>query len=119
MKLIVTGVLLTLFSIQVFSQSYLRNESDTYGEWCSHSLNATNRDMIYIPEGFAHGFMTTSDNTEVIYAVSEKYSPDCEDTLIWNDPQIDIKWPHEPSFISEKDLNAKNLKNINPINLIL
>lgn len=97
----------------------LRSESDTYGKWCSYSLNETNRDMIYIPQGFAHGFMTTSNNTEILYAVSEMYSPEHEDTLLWSDPQIDIKWPHDPSFISEKDRNAKNLENVNPIKLIL
>jgi dTDP-4-dehydrorhamnose 3,5-epimerase len=59
--------------------------------------------MLYIPEGFAHGFLTLADNTEVFYQMSEFYAPDCARGLRWNDPAFDIRWPEAVQVISERD----------------
>jgi len=81
----------------------LRPKSPTFGKWYSATLTADNRKMIYIPKGFAHGFMTLEDNTEFLYLVTEFYSPEYERVIRWNDPKFGIKWPFEPKFISKKD----------------
>ncbi len=61
--------------------------------------------MLYVPEGFAHGFLTLQDNTEVFYQMSEFYAPDTARGLRWNDPAFGIEWPLEPAVLSEKDRN--------------
>jgi dTDP-4-dehydrorhamnose 3,5-epimerase len=83
----------------------LRPASSTYLQSYGIELSANNLKMLYIPKGFAHGFMTLEDHTEVLYMVGEYYTPDCEDGLRYNDPKFDIKWPREASVISDKDLN--------------
>ena len=84
----------------------LRPASSTYLQSYGIELSANNLKMLYIPKGFAHGFMTLEDHTEVLYMVGEYYTPDCEDGLRYNDPKFDIKWPREASVISDKDLNC-------------
>ena len=59
--------------------------------------------MLYVPEGFAHGFLTLEDNTEVFYQMSEFYAPDSAKGIRWNDPRFYIQWPLEPEVISERD----------------
>jgi dTDP-4-dehydrorhamnose 3,5-epimerase len=81
----------------------LRPDSRTFKQWISVELTAENRKMIYIPEGFSHGFMTLDDNTEVFYQMSEFYAPDCARGVRWNDPAFDIVWPGDVTVISEKD----------------
>lgn len=81
----------------------VREDSPTFGQSFGEVLTADNRKMMYVPEGFAHGFLTLSDNAEVIYLVSQYYSPDLERGIRWNDPMFHIKWPEEPSIISERD----------------
>jgi dTDP-4-dehydrorhamnose 3,5-epimerase len=66
-------------------------------------LTAENRRMLYVPEGFAHGFQTLEDDAEVTYQVSEFYTPQAERGLRYNDPWLGISWPGEPSEISQKD----------------
>ncbi len=83
----------------------LRKNSKTYKEWFGAILSSKNRKMMYVPEGFGHGFLTLEDHTEVIYFVSESFSPAHEKTLIWNDKEIGIKWPVKPTVISDKDKN--------------
>jgi len=91
----------------------IRKDSETYGKWFGTELNTENRTMIYIPKGFAHGFVSVSDNSEIIYLVTEFYCPEYEDCLLWNDPTVGIKWPIEPVIISDKDRNSKKLNQIN------
>jgi dTDP-4-dehydrorhamnose 3,5-epimerase len=81
----------------------LRPDSATFGKWFGANLSAENRAMMYVPRGFAHGFITLSDDAEALYLVSATYSPDLERGLHWNDPAFGIEWPRTPSKISAKD----------------
>ncbi len=81
----------------------LRPESATYKRWIGVELTAQNRRALYIPEGFAHGFQTLTDNSDVTYQVSEFYTPGAEGGIRYNDPAFEIKWPLEVTVISEKD----------------
>ncbi len=89
----------------------LREGSETYGQWASVELSAENRKMIYVPEGFAHGFMTLEDDTEVYYLVTEFYHGESEGGVRWNDPTIGIEWPLEVTAISPKDEQQPLLNN--------
>lgn len=73
----------------------LRPESPTFKEWVGAELTASNRLMLYIPEGFAHGFQTLADETEVFYQMSEFYAPECASGVRWDDPAFRIEWPAE------------------------
>ncbi len=81
----------------------LRPDSKTFKQWFFIELTAKDRKMFYIPEGFAHGFLTLENNTEVFYQRSECYTPECARGIRWNDPAFDIKWPADVTIISEKD----------------
>jgi len=81
----------------------LREESGTYLEWIGIELNDENREMLYIPKGFAHGFLTLKDDTEVYYQMSEYYKPDAARGLRFDDPTFNIQWPAAIKTISEKD----------------
>jgi len=81
----------------------LRPDSATYRQWISAELSAENRRMIYIPKGFAHGFQTLTDHTEVFYQMSAFYAPEYARAVRWNDPQFHIHWPEADRTISEKD----------------
>ena len=96
----------------------LRQDSNTYKKWFGAKLTDKNRTMMYVPKGFAHGFLSTKPITEIIYLSSEFYRPDYEDILLWNDPDIAIKWPENPKVISNKDSSGKLLKNLKGFNLI-
>lgn len=93
----------------------LRAGSINFGKWFGAELTAQNRTMMYVPKGFAHGFISLQPNSEIIYLVSEFYSPTEEDTLLWNDKEVGIAWPVQPLQISAKDAAAKSLSNISPI----
>jgi len=95
----------------------LRKHSDTYGKWFGAKLSDENRTMMYVPKGFAYGFVSLQPNTEILYLVSEFYTPNLERTLIWNDETVDINWPITPKIISDKDKNGDTLNNISPIKL--
>jgi dTDP-4-dehydrorhamnose 3,5-epimerase len=81
----------------------LRNDSATFGQSFSAELTADSRRMMYVPKGFAHGFITLSDNTEAFYFVDEFYAPEAERGVRWNDPKFAIHWPMEPLVLSDKD----------------
>lgn len=84
----------------------LRPESPTFGQYFGIELNDKNRTMLYIPKGFAHGYLILEDGTELIYMVTEFYSPENERVIRWNDPRFNIKLPFEPTVLSDKDKNA-------------
>jgi dTDP-4-dehydrorhamnose 3,5-epimerase len=81
----------------------LRPDSPTYKQWIGVELTADNYKMLFVPENFAHGFITLEDNTEVTYQVSQFYTPGSERGIRWDDPSFNIKWPIEPTVISQKD----------------
>lgn len=82
----------------------LRPDSDTFGQWFGVELTEKNHSMLFVPEGFAHGFQTLTDNAEVFYQVSQFYQPGAEQGLRWNDPAIGIQWPLKDGLIlSPKD----------------
>ena len=83
----------------------VRPDSPTYRRWIGVELTASNYKMLYVPEGFAHGFQTLEDDTEVIYQVSQFYTPSAERGIRWNDPVFQIKWLTPVETISEKDAN--------------
>ena len=93
----------------------LRENSETYGELFGTELNESNRKMMYVPKGFAHGFLSLSTNSEIIYLVSDFYSKENERSLLWSDETIGIKWPAPPEIISDKDSVAPELRNILPV----
>lgn len=81
----------------------LRPHSATFGQWFGETLSAENRRMMYVPEGFAHGFLTLEPDTEALYLVSAPYAPDAERGIRYNDPKFGIQWPIPPAELSEKD----------------
>lgn len=84
----------------------LRKESPTHKQWVAVELTEDNCRMLYIPKGFAHGFQTLTDSTEIFYQMSEFYHPESSRGVRWNDPVFGIRWPSmERAIISEKDRN--------------
>jgi dTDP-4-dehydrorhamnose 3,5-epimerase len=81
----------------------LRKDSATYGEWYGVELTEENKRILYIPKGFAHGFQTLEDNSELIYYISDVYSKEHESGVKWDDPMFGIKWPLKVTVISDKD----------------
>ena len=81
----------------------LRTDSSTFGKSFGVELAADDRRMIYVPKGFAHGFITLTENTEAFYFVDEFYSPEHERGIRYDDPKFGLQWPSAPSVISEKD----------------
>lgn len=86
----------------------LRPESDTFCHYISVELSEDNYTMLYVPIGFAHGFLTLEPVCDVLYMVSNFYSPENERGVRWNDSAFNIKWMAEPKFISEKDAHHKD-----------
>ena len=84
----------------------VRKGSPTYGQWVGAELSQDNGQQLFIPVGFAHGFITLAPDTEVFYKVTDFYAPPCDGGLRWNDPAIGVEWPGlagEPPHLSEKD----------------
>lgn len=81
----------------------LRTGSPTFGRSFGAELSAENGLMMYVPKGFAHGFVTLSDDVEALYLVDEFYAPELERGIRWNDPSFDLVWPIAPVVMSEKD----------------
>ena len=89
----------------------IRKNSHTYGHWVGCILSDRNHDMLYIPEGFAHGFCVLSKNADVCYKTNREYSPKHEKGIVWNDPALNINWHIENPILSEKDFQLPTLKN--------
>jgi len=87
----------------------IRTGSPTYGEWVGFTLNDENKQQLYVPEGFAHGFCVTSPTAEVVYKCTDMYAPDQEGSVMWNDPDIGIDWPVENPSLSAKDKVGQRL----------
>ena len=89
----------------------LRRNSLTYGKWESRILSADNKEMFWIPEGFAHGFLTLEDDTIFNYKCTNFYNKESECSILWNDPDINIEWNIENPILSEKDKTSPLFKN--------
>lgn len=87
----------------------LRKSSATLLNWTGVELSATNNKMIYVPKGFAHGFLTLEDDSELLYYHTNFYTPSAENGLLYNDEKLAIEWPGPITTISEKDKNYKSL----------
>ncbi len=107
------GKLVRVIEGEVFDVAVdLRKESRTFGKWVGVTLSAENRKQFYIPEGFAHGFVVLSDTASFVYKCTRLYAPGDEGGLLWNDPQIGIRWPVGEDFapiLSEKDTKNPTL----------
>jgi dTDP-4-dehydrorhamnose 3,5-epimerase len=100
------GKLIRCISGEIFDVAVdLRRQSPAFGQWVGETLSAANRRLLWIPPGFAHGFLVLSEAAEVLYKATDFYAPLHERTILWNDPAIHIDWPQtgEP-VLSEKDL---------------
>lgn len=94
----------------------LRKNSPTYGKWQGVYLSEENKRMFYVPEGFAHGFLVTSEEAEFLYKCTDFYHPEFEGSLMWNDPAVGIQWPLdniEEVLLSDKDKKGTLLKDLN------
>ena len=90
----------------------IRKGSPTFAQWVGIELTAVNKKQLLIPKGFAHGFVTLTDDVEVQYKVDEYYAPECDRSINWNDPDINITWPLVSNpILSAKDIAAPLLKN--------
>ena len=107
------GKLARVVSGEIFDVAVdLRRSSQTFGLWVCEILSSENKKQLWIPPGFAHGFMVLSDSAELIYKCTEYYHPEDEHCLLWNDHSLAITWPNldlEP-LLSKKDMNAKTLE---------
>jgi dTDP-4-dehydrorhamnose 3,5-epimerase len=87
----------------------VRKSSPTFGQWAGEYLSAENQRMLWVPPGFAHGFVVLSERVDFLYKVTDFYDPSSERTLLWNDPDVGIEWPIPKGvdlIISEKDRNG-------------
>ncbi|BBS16419.1 dTDP-4-dehydrorhamnose 3,5-epimerase [Aeromonas caviae] len=108
------GKLVRCISGEVFDVAVdIRKNSATFGQWVGVSLSAENKRQLWIPEGFAHGFVTLSETAEFLYKTTNYYSPECDRGIIWNDPNINIEWPEmDELLLSEKDQKQKSLPEV-------
>jgi dTDP-4-dehydrorhamnose 3,5-epimerase len=83
----------------------LRKDSKTYKKWIGIELSQDNYKMLYIPKGFAHGFLTLDENTEIFYQMSNEYNKEMAQGIRWNDPTFSINWPSKITIMSERDMN--------------
>ena len=91
----------------------IRRGSPTYGQWKGYELTADNGNQLYIPVGFAHGFVTLEPDSEIVYKCSDYYAPETEGAVLWNDPNIGIEWPTDSEpILSNKDAVASLLSDL-------
>jgi dTDP-4-dehydrorhamnose 3,5-epimerase len=107
------GKLVRALSGEIFDVAVdIRKSSPTFGQWVGATLSADNKNQLWVPPGFAHGFYVTSETAEISYKCTEYYHPEDDHSLLWNDPALNIAWPlvgPEPQ-LSDKDRNAKTLQ---------
>ncbi len=108
------GKLVRVTSGEVFDVAVdIRKSSATFGQWVGVYLSAENKRQLWVPEGFAHGFYVTSEEAEFVYKCTDYYNPQAEESIVWDDEYLAIKWPIQVGpFLSEKDGNAKLLAEV-------
>ena len=112
------GKLVQILTGEVFDVAVdIRKGSPTFGQWHGETLSGDNHKQFYIPEGFAHGFCVLSEMAIFSYMCTNFYDAKTENSLLWNDPQIEIDWPIDCPLLSDKDKNGLELKAITPNNL--
>lgn len=87
----------------------IREGSETFAKWVAVELTADNKKQLLIPRGFAHGFITLTDDVEIQYKADNFYAPNCDGNIRWDDAQIGIDWPFEPTILADKDSKAPTL----------
>ncbi|MEP1522223.1 dTDP-4-dehydrorhamnose 3,5-epimerase [Ascidiaceihabitans sp.] len=90
----------------------IRSGSATFGQWFGVELSAENGRQLLVPAGFAHGFVTLQDDTEICYKCTAPYAPDCDAGIAWDDPDIGVDWGISEPVLSEKDATAPTLKEL-------
>jgi dTDP-4-dehydrorhamnose 3,5-epimerase len=101
------GKLVRVVSGVVFDVAVdVRKSSPTFGKWVGELLSAENKKQLWVPEGYAHGFVVLSDEAEFLYKTTDYYFPEFERCIRWDDPAIGIRWPASRPLLSEKDQNA-------------
>jgi len=88
----------------------IREGSETFAKWVAVELTAENKKQLLIPRGFAHGFLTLTDDVEIQYKADNFYAPNCDGNIIWNDAEIKIDWPFAPTILADKDAKAPTLR---------
>lgn len=106
------GKLVRVVQGEVFDVAVdIRRSSPTFGQWVGVHLSADNKRQLWVPEGFAHGFLVLSESAEFLYKTTNYYSPEHERCIVWNDPDIGIRWPGEGQpLLSGKDQAGRSLK---------
>lgn len=90
----------------------LRRSATTFGQWVGVELSGENQRQLWVPEGFAHGFVVLSDTADFLYKTTDYYAPEFEQAILWNTPDLNITWPYEGEpALSQKDQNGTSLKN--------
>jgi dTDP-4-dehydrorhamnose 3,5-epimerase len=108
------GKLISVIKGEIFDVAVdIRKKSPTFGKWVSQILSENNKIKLWIPPGFAHGFLSLKNNSQVVYKTTEFYNPSSERSILWNDPDLKIKWPKlKKVTLSEKDSKASFLKEL-------
>jgi len=108
------GKLVSVIQGEVFDIAVdIRKNSPTYGEYVSQILSADNKKQMWIPEGFAHGFVTLSITSEFLYKTTDFYCPESECCILWNDDTLNVKWPEDMAFeLSPRDLSGMSFDQV-------
>lgn len=88
----------------------IREGSETFAKWVAVELTAENKKQLLIPRGFAHGFLTLTDDVEIQYKADNFYAPTCDGNIRWDDAEINIEWPFAPTILADKDAKAPTLR---------
>ncbi len=109
------GKLVSVIAGEIFDVAAdIRRDSPTRGRWVGVTLSAENRRMLYVPEGFAHGFCVLSHHADVVYKVTAEYAPDLDHGIAWNDPDLGIAWPVSTPLLSPKDRGLPLFRDADP-----
>ncbi len=107
------GKLVYVLQGEVFDVAVdIRHDSATFGDWVGVTLSSENKRQFYVPPGFAHGFCVTSETALFAYKCTDRYAPECEGSILWDDADIGINWPISSPLLSEKDKHAPRLRDI-------